>query len=121
MESESPVVAAGATISVARSRQLACKVATLYTHTDGWMHDVVATPADVPQLRKFKRLHCQITLKRSIEQKGKSNAVTNPESTSDSATIPVLDSGQEHGDDGAPLSSTERARLRNFELTSPSM
>jgi hypothetical protein len=49
------------------------------------MHDVVATPADVPQLRKFKRLHCQTTLKRSIEQKGKSNAVTNPKSTSDSS------------------------------------
>jgi hypothetical protein len=85
------------------------------------MHDFVATQAGVPQLRKFKRLHCQTILKRSIEQKGKSNAVTNPKSTSDSATIPVLDSGQEHGGDGAPLSSTEPARLRNFELISPTM
>jgi DNA-binding FadR family transcriptional regulator len=62
----------------------------LSTHTNGQMHDLAATLADVPQLRKFKRLHCQTILKRSIEQKGKSNAVTNPKSTSDTPPFQPL-------------------------------
>jgi hypothetical protein len=65
-------------------------------------------PADVPVSSRFKNLRCKTALNRSIDPKGKSNAVTNPKSATAGGSIPAIDDAR---GEGAPLSATERSRL----------